>query len=356
RSESRRGYKRGLDLARRLGDNETFVRAANLWLNSSSPLDNAEERQRLVEEMMQRPRTGISESVLNVMLVQLAIFFLAMGQRKQAEELLGELHALAERSRQVNIRLNDMRWQATLATIDGRLEEAVDIIQRILAAGRDLDLQQMAGVQVIDGPMRALLEFGQTQEVLEIVQDVIRKSSLVRALEARLAFCQAHLGRHAEVAEILGKLVLANPGADSDGDRFTFMVDIWLLEAATLSGHKEAAARLLSRFIAGTTIPPFYPTGVTCIFRLLGAARALLGDLEAARADYKEALRVSTDFKFRPEVALTRLQLAELLLEHYPKEKKEALEHLDFAIKEFREMKMQPSLERALRQKTILKA
>jgi hypothetical protein len=59
---------------------------------------------------------------------------------------------------------------------------------------------------------------------------------------------------------------------------------------------------------------------------------------------------------FRPELALTRLQLAELLLERYPEEKKEAPEHLDFAIKEFREMKMQPSLERALRQKKILKA
>jgi len=32
------------------------------------------------------------------------------------------------------------------------------------------------------------------------------------------------------------------------------------------------------------------------------------------------------------------------------------LEYLDFAIKEFTEMKMQPSLERALRQKKILKA
>ena len=34
----------------------------------------------------------------------------------------------------------------------------------------------------------------------------------------------------------------------------------------------------------------------------------------------------------------------------------EALEHLDFAIKEFREMKMQTSLEKALRRKDILKA
>jgi hypothetical protein len=53
--------------------------------------------------------------------------------------------------------------------------------------------------------------------------------------------------------------------------------------------------------------------------------------------------------RFRPELALTRLQLAELLLEHYPEERAAALEHLDFVINEFRQMKMQPSLERALK-------
>jgi hypothetical protein len=45
-----------------------------------------------------------------------------------------------------------------------------------------------------------------------------------------------------------------------------------------------------------------------------------------------------------------------LLLEHYLAERPAAMEHLDFAIAEFREMKMQPSLERALRHKEILKA
>ncbi len=37
-------------------------------------------------------------------------------------------------------------------------------------------------------------------------------------------------------------------------------------------------------------------------------------------------------------------------------ENPEALDHLDFAIHEFREMKMQPWLERALRHKEILGA
>ena len=37
-------------------------------------------------------------------------------------------------------------------------------------------------------------------------------------------------------------------------------------------------------------------------------------------------------------------------------DKKEALEHLGFAINEFRDMKMQPSLEQALRHNEILVA
>jgi hypothetical protein len=37
-------------------------------------------------------------------------------------------------------------------------------------------------------------------------------------------------------------------------------------------------------------------------------------------------------------------------------ERSAAQEHLDFAIGEFREMKMQPSLERALKYKGLLKA
>ena len=46
----------------------------------------------------------------------------------------------------------------------------------------------------------------------------------------------------------------------------------------------------------------------------------------------------------------------QLLLKHYPKKRVEALGHLDFAISDFRDMKMRPWLERALRHKEILKA
>jgi len=55
-------------------------------------------------------------------------------------------------------------------------------------------------------------------------------------------------------------------------------------------------------------------------------------------------------------LVLTRLQLAKLLLEYYAQDRSEVIAYLDFCIAEFQEMKMQPWLARALRQKKLLKA
>jgi hypothetical protein len=90
--------------------------------------------------------------------------------------------------------------------------------------------------------------------------------------------------------------------------------------------------------------------------RILGGAAALLGDPQAARVHYHKALELMGKIRHRPELALTHLELAELLLKHYPDERAEALEHLDTAITELRDMKMQPALERALSHRDILKA
>jgi len=138
-------------------------------------------------------------------------------------------------------------------------------------------------------------------------------------------------------------------------DYALYWVDVALLEGATLIGHKKATEALFDQ-LAGKTPHVISYFSPTCVDRHLGATAALLGRPEEARNHYQEAIEVCTKVRFRPELALTRLGLAVLLLEHYPDEKEEALEHLDFAINEFREMNMQPSLERAMRHKEILGA
>jgi len=154
---------------------------------------------------------------------------------------------------------------------------------------------------------------------------------------------------------MLERLVVARPGIGSAEDETMVCLNITALEAAVLAGHRRAAELLLPR-LAGCSRLTSGLFITTCAGRHMGAAAAFLGRHEEARKHYQKAIKDCTDMGFRPELALTRLQLAELLLEHYPKKRAEALEHLDFAIKEFQDMKMQPSLERALRHKEILKA
>jgi len=160
----------------------------------------------------------------------------------------------------------------------------------------------------------------------------------------------------------------------------------------------------MTRCSTGMSLASGAANGLTCPARHLGAAAALLGKPEEARAHYDQALELCAKIRFRPEIALTRLQLAELLLDESAKPnpldlrtsppqpnndvgarsprpgvvgdgaaegeetsplrgaalaaalRADALEHLDFAISEFREMKMQPSLERALRHRGLLRA
>ena len=88
---------------------------------------------------------------------------------------------------------------------------------------------------------------------------------------------------------------------------------------------------------------------LACIARHLGDAAELVGDRTAARGYYMQALEAAGKIRFRPELALTHLRLAELLLkEPDAAALSESLEHLNIAIPELRDMKMQPGLERAL--------
>jgi len=269
--------------------------------------------------------------------------FLASGQRIRAEEVITEHREMTERTGQAHDELVSILFDICLATLDGRLEEALEIARRMLERGEELGLAEYAGFAVF-AILRPQLHLGKADEAPQFA-----------AFPPLAAVCLAHLGRDIQVVETLEQLVLARPGIGSIEDETPAWWDIALLEAAVLVGHSQAAELLLRRF-AGSNICTTGHTLMTCIARHLGAAAALLGRPEEARAHYDEALRVANEMRFRPELALTRLQLAELLLEHYPEEKPEALEHLDFAINEFRDMKMQPSLERALRHKEILGA
>jgi tetratricopeptide (TPR) repeat protein len=345
---------RALDLARRLEDPDTYWWTAGLWLFASEAPQHAEERLRLAEELAEQSRHGVNLSILTWALWWMLHTFLQLGQRRRAEDIMAEMRTLAERSGQSNLLILSMVNDAILAIWGGRLEEAVAIRRRMLARAEELGIPEFAAVWT-SWVLPARVYLGNAGRALESMLQGSRNISRNAGTEPMILFCLANLGRYAEVAEMLERLVIARPGIGSVEDETPVSQDITSLEAAVLAGHRQAAELLLRRLAGSSSIT----SGLwltTCTGRHLGAAAAFLGRHDEARKYYQGAIKVCTEMRFRLELALTRLQLAELLLEHYPKERAEALEHLDFAIAEFRDMKMQPSLERALRHKEILKA
>jgi len=339
---------RGLDLARELGDPDVLWYVAGMWLFYAAAPQRAGERLHLAEELVASSRAGLSLRPLAYGWTFAGHAFLDWGQRQRAEETWHEYQELAERSDNVILLLMSAMYDGLWAAVDGQLEEAEQTARRIIARGEEVGLTGVATLCAYLSSYRPWLLLGKAEEALQFVTTSLQ-------LPHAEALVLAHLGRDTEAAGILERFVVARPGIGSAEDETSATDDIMYLEAAVLVKHREAAGLLLDRF-AGSFSPLVSFGALTCTTRHLGAAAALLGRPEEARKYYEEALKITTEMRFRPEVALTRLQLAELLLEHYPDEKAEALEHLDFVIKESRDMKMQPSLERALRHKEILKA
>jgi tetratricopeptide (TPR) repeat protein len=349
-TEAAARLSRALDLARSLGDADTYWMTAAFWLWGAATAKHDAERLRLAEELAEQSRHGVSLQILPWVLHQIVHTFLEFGQRCRAEDIMAEMKTLAERSGQANLLIMCMFNEAIMGIWDGHLEEAVAIRRRMLARAEELGIFEFAVIWA-SWILPARVHLGNADRALESNLQGSRNLPKNMSAEVLISFCLAHLGRYAEAAETLEWWVVAHPG----DEWAAIFPDTISLESAVLAGHRQAAELLLHRQ-AGSSGRTTGLWLTTCTGRHLGAAAAFLGRPDEARKYYQEAIKVCTEIRFRPELALTHLQLAELLLEHYPNERAEALEHVDFAIKALQDMKMQPSLERALRHKEILKA
>jgi tetratricopeptide (TPR) repeat protein len=342
-----------VELARNLGDPNTLCTVGfALILNRTAP-QHTQENVQLAKELMASPRVGVNATVVGNVLVFAGNAFLALGKRRRVEELWGELRAVAKRTGQFNLWLMSTGMDALLALMDGHLEDAMDMVRPIRSRGEEAGVFIYANIIAGMADYRARVYLGRSLEALKPGLGIIVGYEV--AANPVLCLVLALLGQKDEASEILEQRVVRRPGMGTAENESATFYDALFFEAAVLAGHRRAAELLLNRFTGtGVCISAiWYPT---CIPRHMGGAAALLERYEEARNHYQEAIKVCTEMRFRPELALSRLELSELLLKHYPQEKSEAITHLDFVIPEFRDMKMNTYLERALRHKEILKA
>ena len=334
---------RAMELARKLDDPEALYLAARTLITSPVPPRREEEQLQVVREMSSHDPSGVTAGILGFWLLRSAMVLMDWGDRAGAEATLEHLDQLAQRTNDVGMLGYSLAAGPMLAYLDGRLDDAIsaanDILQKTEEFGAVLGRLAASWAR-----SRPLMLMGRGDEAMSVLGE---------SANVRRVLMGAHLGQTNEAHQALQGL-LATPSFSIENEDLPTTRLILLLEIAILAGDMERCSVLAERLAPIANLSSAFVS--SCPARHLAAAAALLGEPDKARKYYHQALEAAGKIRFRPEIALIRLQLCELLLDHYPDERAEALEHLDFAIGEFRDMKMQPYLERALSHRDILKA
>jgi hypothetical protein len=340
-----------LDLALKLGDRALIIEAAGRVVAPPTIPAHQAERMARATELWELERSGVAARILSPSITSCLFAAFETGQRAWAEEILNEVERLARESHDPQAIVYNLYWQSRFTILDGRLEEFVAALTDRQAQVESVGAMGVAA-RIEMGTVRPLIMLGRADEAMPAVLATLAAGNPVNphALAQR-AILLALAGQYAEAQGTVRQLLKG----EEEGFELATPVLVLALDASLVTRDLEAIERLKNS-LAGLEWMCAAQDHAVSVGRLLGEAAALFSEYEQARLLYSSSLTACQNFGFRPEIALIRLDLAELLLEHYPDERDAAIEHLGFAIAELRDMKMQPALERALRHRGLLKA
>ena len=328
-------YDSALEAARDLGDAEAFQVAATRVLSGLQGPRREVWCRDLARELWAAPREGVSTDTLTHAFNHVAQIALCWGDLREANEAWAEIATMAERTKHAGAVGTAAAMEATQDLMSGRLEEGLAAVEAAHAGEASRAVIHFSAL-----PMLILL--GRPAEAYERYAPIYWPM-VIPALLAT--------GRTAEARDALHKLVEVQDARLTDNE---WQFGGWML-GLVLEHAIALDERALVERVAVLIAPSKAVTGghfhLAYIDRSRGMAAAYLGDAEGARAYYEAAIQAAETLLVRPELALTRFQLAELLLDQFSSEAMEAREHLDFAITEFHEMQMAPALESAIRLK-----
>jgi tetratricopeptide (TPR) repeat protein len=327
-----------LALARQIGTPEVLFQAGRIVTGPAAPL-GWPEAYRVAKELIEAGRNGVDLFNLARTLYGAGSVLFSQGDRDATEVVWRELEELGTRTRDTYVLLRGPFVAAVRAMVDGRSQEAIEQAERLGHMANELGSadfgQRWRGLLAL----RPRLHLGRAEEALSGAPNPEWRT-----------LCSAHLGRESDVRTHI----------EGSARSSSLNVMAIRLEAACLIGDREMAASLamdLSKEMPAHLLSTPENAG-TSFGRLLSMAAVLNDQLDAAEDYCRQALATCERARFRPELALCHLQLAEVLLKQAQghataapraeEPRQEALGHLDFATKEFEAMKMRPSLEKAV--------
>ena len=329
-----------LEQARRVGDAPTLVNAMLAFLVQGAPPELERERARVAAEFGTVARAGLPPILLAQSLGSCWAVFLSAGQRARADAVRQELDNYVRRVGDPYAQMWQLLVEAPQLGLAGEFEAGVDVVHRFAVTAAGVELVGQGVAALVASPLLATL--GRFEEALAHRQFW---GAYVSG-EGMSAYIPAVAGLMDEARRETQRLV-SERGISGDQDWTPTATLVYLLATTILTRDMEVLRMLYRRLSAFGDL--YSPDAGSTVSRQLGLAALLLDDAAAARAHLTTALDVAARVGDRPETALVRLAIARTLFEHYPDERAEATEHLNFALGEFQAMKMQPALEEAMR-------
>ena len=343
-------FSRAIDRARALSDAEpVFFATGHMLVPIWSPAQLSKLLP-LTDDVCARSREGVSAQSLTRVLRFGQVIYLASGNRTRAEALWHEGEAIAARAKDAFVVIMPELCAAFRATLDGELDAAVERAAAIRRRGDELGMPVACSRWSFSLIAAPLVWMGETTRLSAELDMLAEAMGPAFSTPGHQAWLRAAMGLLAPLAAAGGLPYEARLVDEALGSSAGALATA--LELAVASGDREAASRAASQF-EGVAAVPIMDFGLANVARLLGRAAVLCGEPDAARKHYARALEWATAIRYRPEIALTRLEVAELLLANYPSERSAALSHLDTAIAELQAMHMRPDLERALRLQNV---
>ena len=340
-----------LEVARVSGDPIALLRTATA-MRTQLPVWLVEQCLSLAEETLPLHQR-INPRLFVAYVGGLVPLSLAAGDAAKATVYWKELEEFQEQTHDPFAELWLLEGSVLLSTLAGDLEAAVQTGGRLVERGASLGSPERGRFLAAFACCVPWTYLGRSREFLNSVDSLSEVESRAPLVWSRTIRCLAHDGRLPEALEGLSSFMATYSVLDGDTPAIV-MSD--LLETAVLLKNEEWAHALSARVASTKFMIVPSDREIRCLGRQLGGAFALLRKPDQARAFYAWALEAATKVQFKPEIALLNLDLAELLLEHYPEERAAAIAHLDSSMPSFRDLKMQSSLERALRHRDLLKA
>ncbi|MEX2247913.1 MAG: protein kinase [Dehalococcoidia bacterium] len=326
--------------ARMLRDDDVVANALMVFLTAGAPPELEHERARVAEELADAPLDSVRPAQRALVLGGRAVAAFNVGRGALGEAASRDLEDYAKRTADPFVRVQATFYMLARLTREGAFERALDVADELARSVAGSDPFAQAAMAAYTP--HAFVRLGRFEDALSS-RDGWGAFPTTDGLAAYIPALAGHVDEaRSEMRRLMRELVITG-----EQDWAPTAVLVQLLAAAVITREMDALGMLHRRLLPFDDA--YSSESVLTIARQLGLAELLLGDPAAARAHFSIALDVATRVGDRPEVAMTRLAVARTLLEHYPEERAEAREHLNFALNEFQAVKMRPALEEAMR-------